>query len=303
MPKYVMLTTLTAKGVQTLAGESRPPEGGQPGRRGAGREGAAPVGDDRRIRLPEHRRGARRGDGRQGLGRARRAREREAPDVRADRDRQTCSISSLLDPLPRPPRRVGAERRRPRERRSVRARAADRTRSRGGEAARCAAREHRSSTSASTPGSRARGRPPSWRSAAGRCRSRSSRGSTTSRSASSTASRSPRYREVKRRLGRKQPFPGGESLDDAALRYAEAFDGLGAGGGGTRPRRLPRDPGPVRAERSRRLRAISTGRRSTTSPNAVPFAFDGRRRSPVRPRGSASWRPRVRSGRGRRTAP
>jgi broad specificity phosphatase PhoE len=35
-----------------------------------------------------------------------------------------------------------------------------------------------------------------------------------------------RYREVKRGLGRKQPFPGGESLDAAALRYAEAFDDL-----------------------------------------------------------------------------
>ena len=33
-----------------------------------------------------------------------------------------------------------------------------------------------------------------------------------------------RYREVKRELGRKRPFPGGESLDDAALRYAEALD-------------------------------------------------------------------------------
>jgi probable phosphoglycerate mutase len=35
-----------------------------------------------------------------------------------------------------------------------------------------------------------------------------------------------RYREVKRALGRKQPFPGGESLDAAALRYANAFDRL-----------------------------------------------------------------------------
>jgi broad specificity phosphatase PhoE len=35
-----------------------------------------------------------------------------------------------------------------------------------------------------------------------------------------------RYREVKRSLGRKQPFPGGESLDDAALRYARAFRAL-----------------------------------------------------------------------------
>jgi broad specificity phosphatase PhoE len=32
-----------------------------------------------------------------------------------------------------------------------------------------------------------------------------------------------RYREVKRSLGRKRPFPGGESLDDAALRYARGF--------------------------------------------------------------------------------
>jgi broad specificity phosphatase PhoE len=32
-----------------------------------------------------------------------------------------------------------------------------------------------------------------------------------------------RYREVKRGLGRKKPFPGGESLDEAALRYARGF--------------------------------------------------------------------------------
>ncbi len=32
-----------------------------------------------------------------------------------------------------------------------------------------------------------------------------------------------RYREVKRSLGRDKPFPGGESLDDAARRYALAF--------------------------------------------------------------------------------
>ena len=32
-----------------------------------------------------------------------------------------------------------------------------------------------------------------------------------------------RYREVKRTLGRTKPFPGGESLDDAARRYAVAF--------------------------------------------------------------------------------
>src|SRR5204863_3475254 len=37
---------------------------------------------------------------------------------------------------------------------------------------------------------------------------------------------SERYREVKRELGRKRPFPGGESLDAAALRYAAAFRDL-----------------------------------------------------------------------------
>jgi broad specificity phosphatase PhoE len=35
-----------------------------------------------------------------------------------------------------------------------------------------------------------------------------------------------RYREVKRDLGRKRRFPGGESLDEAALRYAAAFRAL-----------------------------------------------------------------------------
>jgi broad specificity phosphatase PhoE len=37
-----------------------------------------------------------------------------------------------------------------------------------------------------------------------------------------------RYREVKRELGRRRPFPGGESLDAAALRYAKAFAALAA---------------------------------------------------------------------------
>ena len=32
-----------------------------------------------------------------------------------------------------------------------------------------------------------------------------------------------KYHVVKREVGRKLPFPGGESLDDAARRYAEAF--------------------------------------------------------------------------------
>ncbi|MEZ5099687.1 MAG: histidine phosphatase family protein [Thermoleophilia bacterium] len=32
-----------------------------------------------------------------------------------------------------------------------------------------------------------------------------------------------RYREVKRSLGRTRPFPGGESLDDAARRFAQGY--------------------------------------------------------------------------------
>jgi broad specificity phosphatase PhoE len=35
-----------------------------------------------------------------------------------------------------------------------------------------------------------------------------------------------RYREVKRELGRNRPFPGGESLDDAARRYVRGFAAL-----------------------------------------------------------------------------
>jgi broad specificity phosphatase PhoE len=35
------------------------------------------------------------------------------------------------------------------------------------------------------------------------------------------------YRAAKRQLGRTRPFPGGESLDAAAERYAEAFDRVG----------------------------------------------------------------------------
>jgi broad specificity phosphatase PhoE len=41
-----------------------------------------------------------------------------------------------------------------------------------------------------------------------------------------------RYREVKRTLGRTQPFPGGESLDDAARRYARGFARLAEHGAG-----------------------------------------------------------------------
>ncbi len=39
-----------------------------------------------------------------------------------------------------------------------------------------------------------------------------------------------RYREVKREIGRRRPFPGGESLDDAARRYAAGFSRVLEGG-------------------------------------------------------------------------
>jgi broad specificity phosphatase PhoE len=40
------------------------------------------------------------------------------------------------------------------------------------------------------------------------------------------------YREFKRGLGREEPFPGGESLDDAARRYARGFRRLAERGAG-----------------------------------------------------------------------
>ena len=82
-----------------------------------------------------------------------------------------------------------------------------------------------------------------------------------------------RYREVKRELGRKHPFPGGESLDDAALRYAEAFARLGR----AEARRVlvVCHEIPVRyalnaASGSDRL----DGPPFHDIPNAAPFAFD-----------------------------
>ena len=84
-----------------------------------------------------------------------------------------------------------------------------------------------------------------------------------------------RYREVKRRLGRKQPFPGGESLDAAALRYAEAFDGL-AGLDAERVLVVCHEI-PVRYV----LNAAAGAGHLDGPPfhdiaNATPFAFDGR---------------------------
>jgi broad specificity phosphatase PhoE len=83
-----------------------------------------------------------------------------------------------------------------------------------------------------------------------------------------------RYRVAKRELGRRRPFPGGESLDDAALRYARGFAALT---GGTAERVLVVcHEIPVRyalnaAAGSDRL----DGPPFHDIPNAVPFVFDG----------------------------
>ena len=59
--------------------------------------------------------------------------------------------------------------------------------------------------------------------AGGTCRWSWSRCWTTSTSASSEGNTIEDYRAWKREHHRSDPFPGGESLDDAARRYAEAF--------------------------------------------------------------------------------
>jgi broad specificity phosphatase PhoE len=83
-----------------------------------------------------------------------------------------------------------------------------------------------------------------------------------------------RYREVKREIGRKRPFPGGESLDDAARRYAAAFRELG----GRREQRIV-----VVCHEIPIRYALNTaaGSDKLDGPpfhdlaNAVPFLFDG----------------------------
>jgi broad specificity phosphatase PhoE len=83
-----------------------------------------------------------------------------------------------------------------------------------------------------------------------------------------------RYREVKREIGRKRPFPGGESLDDAAQRYAAAFRELA----GRREQRIV-----VVCHEIPIRYALNTaaGSDKLDGPpfhdlaNAVPFLFDG----------------------------
>jgi len=83
-----------------------------------------------------------------------------------------------------------------------------------------------------------------------------------------------RYREVKREVGRKRAFPGGESLDDAARRYAAAYRDL-----------LERTVSrvlvvcheiPVRYALNAAAGSDALdGPPFHDLPNAVPFAFDG----------------------------
>jgi len=83
-----------------------------------------------------------------------------------------------------------------------------------------------------------------------------------------------RYRKVKEELGRDRPFPGGESLDAAARRYATAFRGL-----------VARDAErvlvvcheiPVRyALNAAAGSDLLDGPPFHNVPNATPFLFDG----------------------------
>ena len=82
-----------------------------------------------------------------------------------------------------------------------------------------------------------------------------------------------RYREVKRELGRKRPFPGGESLDDAARHYAAAWRDLA-----TRPERailVVTHEIPVRYALNAAAGSDQLdGPPFHDLPNALPFLFD-----------------------------
>jgi broad specificity phosphatase PhoE len=83
-----------------------------------------------------------------------------------------------------------------------------------------------------------------------------------------------RYREVKDELGRDRPFPGGESLDAAARRYAEALRGLVARG--AEHVLVVCHEIPVRYALNAAARSdLLDGPPFHEIPNAVPFLFDG----------------------------
>ena len=83
-----------------------------------------------------------------------------------------------------------------------------------------------------------------------------------------------RYRAAKRELGRKRPYPGGESLDGAALRYAEAFGRIGQGE--ARRVLVVCHEVPVRYALNAAAGAGQLdGPPFHDVPNAVPFLFEG----------------------------
>ena len=83
-----------------------------------------------------------------------------------------------------------------------------------------------------------------------------------------------RYREVKRDLGRRRPFPGGESLDDAASRYARGFRTL-VERGAERVLVVCHEI-PIRyALNAAAGSGLLDGPPFHDVPNAVPFLFDG----------------------------
>jgi probable phosphoglycerate mutase len=83
-----------------------------------------------------------------------------------------------------------------------------------------------------------------------------------------------RYREVKHSLGRDKPFPGGESLDDAARRYALAFRRLFERG--ARRVLVVCHEIPVRYALNAAAGSYSLdGPPFHDIPNAVPFLFEG----------------------------
>ena len=72
------------------------------------------------------------------------------------------------------------------------------------------------------------------------------------------------YRVWKHAHTRADRFPGGESLDEAAARYAARVRAARGAAGGHDPLRVPRDPGALRDQRGGRLRRPGRSR-STTS--------------------------------------
>ena len=109
-----------------------------------------------------------------------------------------------------------------------------------------------------------------WR--AGTSPSRSSRSWTTSTSATSKARRIEEYRVWKREHERSDDFPGGESLDDAARRYAVAYRKRCSSGPNPRSwSSLTRSRSALRAERRRRVRRPLTARRISSRTRPLPL--------------------------------